>query len=224
MRLSLLVCAALAALARAQSDAPASSAPSAAQADTAPTPTAAVLFPTASASWAHNGTAYLKYSLPNGVSPDSITYVLANDQGLLKTGNSGIDEFKSYFVYQKMIRSTAQPAGTGTYWIKWMPAYGENPEDVRPGTGYTVGVAYRLGDTNDASQPHQFAWSARFEIRADGADALPADVSAYPSNATASNWNPPNGPTQASLVGAAHRLSPFVVGVGAGVLVAVAVL
>jgi hypothetical protein len=42
--------------------------------------------------------------------------------------------------------STAQPAGTGTYWIKWIPAYGENPDDVQPGTGYKVGVAYRLGE------------------------------------------------------------------------------
>lgn len=43
--------------------------------------------------------------------------------------------------------STAQPAGTGTYWVKWIPAYGENPDDVQPGTGFTVGVAYRLGES-----------------------------------------------------------------------------
>lgn len=71
----------------------------------APTVSATVLFPSASSSWSHNGTAYLKYSLPDGVSPKSVSYVRANDNaGLLKAGNSKIGDLKSYFVYQKLMR------------------------------------------------------------------------------------------------------------------------
>ncbi|BEI80777.1 hypothetical protein CcaverHIS002_0113060 [Cutaneotrichosporon cavernicola] len=211
MRLALTICAACA-VARAQLSADESAIASAATSiSSTPTPTevpisAAVLFPSASSSWSHNGTAYLKYSLPDGVSLMSVAYVLANDNSnsQLKVGNSQLDDFKPYFLYTKLMRSTAQPAGAGTYWIKWIPAYGENPDDVPPGTGYTVGVAYQL----DATQPHQFVWSAPFEIRADGADTLPADVSAYPANATMSNWNPPNGPTMAVGSGG-HGLTPI---------------
>ncbi|BEJ17672.1 hypothetical protein CspHIS471_0610730 [Cutaneotrichosporon sp. HIS471] len=220
--LALIVCA-ICAVARAQLSANEGVIASAAT-SISPTPTltqvptsAAVLFPSASSSWSHNGTAYLKYSLPDGVSPMSVAYVLANDNSnsQLKVGNSQLDDLKPYFLYKKLIRSTAQPAGTRTYWIKWIPAYGENPDDVPPGTGYKVGIAYRLGD---ATQPHQFVWSEPFEIRADGADTLPADVSAYPANATMSNWNPPNGPTMA-VVNGGHGLTPTFAGLAAMVVV-----
>ncbi len=66
---------------------------------------AAVVYPSADSSWSHNGTAYFKYSLPEGVSPMSISYVLANDNDqLLKVGNSQLDQLKPYFVYKKMMR------------------------------------------------------------------------------------------------------------------------
>lgn len=118
MRFALLVW--CAALARAQYSADESQIASAAT-SLAPTPTpemagtptisAAVLFPSADSSWSHNGTAYFKYSLPEGVSPMSVTYVLANDNaGLLKAGNSQLDELKQYFVYKKMMRESARGA------------------------------------------------------------------------------------------------------------------
>ncbi|KLT44964.1 hypothetical protein CC85DRAFT_282882 [Cutaneotrichosporon oleaginosum] len=229
MRFALILsCAALAraqysanegAIASAATSLPATPTP---QAAPSPTVSAAVIFPSADSSWSHNGTAYFKYSLPDGVSPKSIVYVLSNDNSaLLKAGNSDLDELKSYFVFQRLIRSTAQPAGTGTYWIKWIPAYGDNPDDVQPGSGFKVGVAYRLGDT---TQPLQFAWSVPFEIRADGADSLPADVSAYPANATMSNWNPPNGPTQSAVLsGGGLSLAPLRWGASVGAIVAMAV-
>lgn len=79
---------------------------------TTPSITAAVLFPSASSAWSHNGTAYLKYSLPDGVSPKSVSYVLANDNaGLIKAGNSKIEELKSYFVYQTMMRESQERSG-----------------------------------------------------------------------------------------------------------------
>lgn len=80
---------------------------------------------------------------------------------------------------------------------------------------------HETDDPGDSSQPLQFVWSVPFEIRADGDDTLPADVSAYPANATKSDWIPPNGPTQAAVAAGAGRLAPTLA-LGAGIAVAAA--
>lgn len=108
MRLAPLLLLAAAARAQYSADdtAPVTDAPTpTSPASLAPTVAAAVIFPAADSSWSHNGTAYLKYSLPNGVSPKSVSFVLSNDNGaLLKAGNSKNEELGAYFVFQKLMR------------------------------------------------------------------------------------------------------------------------